>query len=361
MRNFIALLISVFSLALAFTCWQVIEFISSDAGGENRPVIFEIAPGSTFNETTERLKQAGLIRDAFKFKIYAKVLNRTTRIRVGEYSLNQRMTPRQILRVLSEGKSVDYALTIPEGYNMFEIADMLNQKWPGRGDEFLSLATNPQFVQKLLGTPEASLEGYLFPETYSVTKYTKMETLIRNMYAKFESAYKAALENAPLKLSRQEHVILASMIEKETGAPEERPMIASVFHNRLAKHMRLQSDPTIIYGIWTVTKKEKRNITRADLLAPTPYNTYTVNALPAGPIANPGIEALKAAVNPVVSENLYFVSRNDGTHVFTKTYEDHRKAVGSFQLDPKAREGKSWRDLKKKAADKAPAAKNPKR
>ncbi len=348
MRNFLTLIISVFSLILAFACWQVIAFISSDAGNENRPVIFEVEPGSTFTQTTARLKEMGLIRDEFKFKLYAKFLNRTTRIRVGEYSLNQRMTPRQILAVLSEGKSVDYALTIPEGYNMFEIADMLNQKWPGRGNEFLLLATNSELVKNLTGEALPSLEGYLFPETYSVTKYTKMETLIRNMFDKFEAAYAEVKSGALIQMSRQEHVILASMIEKETGAPEERPMIASVFHNRLAKKMRLQSDPTIIYGIWLQTKKEKRNITRTDLLTPTPYNTYTVASLPAGPIANPGKESLRAAVNPVSSENLYFVSRNDGTHVFTTNYEDHRHAVEFFQLNAKEREGKSWRDLAKK-------------
>ena len=126
-------------------------------------------------------------------------------------------------------------------------------------------------------------------------------------------------------------------------------MIASVFYNRIKKGMRLQSDPTIIYGIWVETGTYKQNITREDLLRPTKYNTYTVAKLPFGPIANPGRESLNAVMKPAHSEYLYFVSHNDGTHAFSKTYEEHNRAVKSFQLDPKAREGKSWRDLKKHA------------
>jgi UPF0755 protein len=137
------------------------------------------------------------------------------------------------------------------------------------------------------------------------------------------------------------------MVEKETGAPDERPMIAAIFYNRLHKNMRLQSDPTIIYGIWAETGSYKMNITKDDITRPTRYNTYTVPKLPWGPIANPGREALAAVLNPAHNDFVYFVSRNDGTHVFTRTYEEHLRAVKSFQLDPTARQGKSWRDLKK--------------
>jgi UPF0755 protein len=148
------------------------------------------------------------------------------------------------------------------------------------------------------------------------------------------------------EFTHYEIVTLASMIEKETGAAFERPLIASVFHNRLKKGMKLQSDPTTIYGIW---ERYSGNLRRADLLESTPYNTYTVPRLPRGPICAPSREAMIAVLKPEDSANLYFVSRNDGTHVFTKTYEDHLRAVRAFQLDPRAREGKSWRDLKKGA------------
>jgi UPF0755 protein len=351
MRTLLAALISIVALAVAVVCWQVIAFTTTGAGSDSTVVVFDIPPAMGLNQAAISLKQKGLVRDDFKFRIFARFIYGSTRIKIGEYNLNQTMSPRQILDVLTKGQSIQYSVTIPEGYNMFEIADLLNSRWPGRGDNFLKLATDQQFVQGIIGEKRSSLEGYLFPDTYSITKYTQVEELIRMMYQRFQEAYLKATNGAPIKMKRHEHVTLASVIEKETGAPEERSMIASVFHNRLEKRMKLQSDPTIIYGIWVATKKEKMNITRADILAPTPYNTYTVSALPVGPIANPGFEALAASVRPLTSENLYFVSRNDGTHVFSKTYADHNKAVKSFQLDRKAREGKSWRDLQKRKSN----------
>ena len=148
--------------------------------------------------------------------------------------------------------------------------------------------------------------------------------------------------------TRHEIVTLASIIEKETGAPFERLQISSVFHNRLKKKMRLQTDPTVIYARLLRTGNYHLSISRADLKTDHPYNTYTRKGLPPGPISNPGTAALKAVVNPADTDFLYFVSRNDGTHVFSKNYKDHSSAVTSFQMDPKAREGKSWRDLNKR-------------
>jgi UPF0755 protein len=182
------------------------------------------------------------------------------------------------------------------------------------------------------------------------------EEILKAMVKRFQSAWGPNDEQKAreLGLTRDQVITLASIVEKETGAPEERPIIAGVFHNRLAKKMRLQSDPTTIYGIWS---KYKGNLHKSDLLDPTPYNTYTVPALPAGPISNPGAEAIRATLNPAVHHYLYFVSKNDGTHIFTGTYEDHSKAVTQFQIDRKAREGKSWRDLKKRDATTAAAPK----
>jgi UPF0755 protein len=168
------------------------------------------------------------------------------------------------------------------------------------------------------------------------------------MYDYFQENITAANQNAKIQMRVHDQVTLASVIEKETGAQGERQVISSVFHNRLNKKMKLQSDPTILYGILVETGVLKKNITKSDIHRPTPYNTYTVKALPMGPIANPGREALRAAVNPVESNYLYFVSRNDGTHVFSETYGNHNNAVKKFQLERKNRVGKSWRDLKKK-------------
>lgn len=355
MRNFFIFVISVGAICLAVVAWQLISFVSQGPSRDRQPIVFEVKPGNSFAQVARNLRDQGIITDVTKFRIYARVLGKTTQIRAGEYSLNRGMTPREVLRALTEGKSIDYAVTVPEGFNIFEITDMLNERFPGKGTEFFALVTNPDFVEKMIGERYSSLEGYLFPDTYLITKYTKMETLIRTMVNKFKSAYAEAIAGAPIRMSRHEHVILASVIEKETGAPEERPRIASVFHNRLAKKMKLASDPTIIYGIWVESRERTKNIRKKDILRPTPYNTYTVKGLPYGPIANPSKEALRAAVDPEKTDYLFFVSRNDGTHYFSKTDKEHLAAVRQYQLDRKAREGKSWRDLKKRQeAPKAP-------
>jgi UPF0755 protein len=178
------------------------------------------------------------------------------------------------------------------------------------------------------------------------------------MVKRFSLAWSAneELRAKELGMTRDEIITLASIVEKETGAPEERPIIAGVFHNRLSKKMRLQSDPTTIYGIWS---RYKGNLHKSDLLDPNPYNTYYVPALPAGPISNPGIESIRATLNPSIHHYLYFVSKNDGTHTFTSTYEDHSKAVTQFQLDRRAREGKSWRDLKRNVTADKKSGSNP--
>lgn len=212
---------------------------------------------------------------------------------------------------------------------------------------FLKRVRDPQYTQNLIGEPASSLEGYLFPETYNYTKYTSLDELIRAMVSRFQAVYRDVSKDYKGPLSRYQVVTLASVIEKETGAPQERELISSVFHNRLKKGMRIQSDPTIIYGYWVETGEPLRNIRKSDIRRPTPYNTYTVKALPIGPVANPGREALRAAMFPADSEYFYFVSRNDGTHIFTTNYKDHLQAVKDYQLNRSAREGKSWRDLSK--------------
>jgi UPF0755 protein len=197
-------------------------------------------------------------------------------------------------------------------------------------------------MAKYLGVDEQTLEGYLYPETYSFTHYSGDRVILKTMVDKFKEVWNRDLKMMAdqKNMSMHDVVTLGSIIEKETGAPEERPIISSVFHNRLKMGMKLQSDPTVIYG----KKGDKRNITKQDLLTPSPYNTYTLPGLPVGPIANPGKDSMMAAINPSDSRFLYFVSQNNGTHVFTSNYKDHQKAVTKYQLDPAAREGHSWRE-----------------
>jgi UPF0755 protein len=347
MRKFISTVLIGLFLILGGVGFFFFKFINVPVGEASSAVIFEVPPGRSYYSVSQDLKKSDLVSNERFFYWYGRVLGYSGRIQVGEYELRQNQTPIEILNILASGKSISYPITIPEGYNIFEIANILSQRWPGRGQEFLNYVRDPKNIQRILGEKHASLEGYLFPDTYALTKYTSVATLVEMMAKRFLDEYEK-IPKGQVGLSRHEVVTLASVVEKETGAPEERPIIASVFHNRLSKGMRLQSDPTIIYGQWVMTGKPLENIKKADITHPTPHNTYTVKALPVGPIANPGREAIAAVFQPASTDYLYFVSKNDGTHTFTTEYKDHNKAVQKFQLNRDARKGKSWRDLKKK-------------
>ncbi|MBI3543981.1 MAG: endolytic transglycosylase MltG, partial [Deltaproteobacteria bacterium] len=282
------------------------------------------------------------------------------RFKAGDYRFTNKMLPSEVMAIIMSGVSYGMQLPIPEGFNMAQIAEALDKVKPGSRERFLELCADRKFIATLElspgGTAPATLEGYLFPETYLVGRKTPEEEVIRQMVRKFKGVFTPELRARAKEIGLSEHetITLASIIEKETGAPDERPLISSVFHNRLKKHMKLQTDPTVIYGI----RNYNGNITRKDLETPTPYNTYFIPGLPPGPIASPGKDAIVAALYPKESPYLFFVSHNDGTHEFTSTYDDHRKAVTKFQLDPKAREGKSWRDLSKRLPQGPQSGKN---
>jgi UPF0755 protein len=356
MMKFVVAIFLVIAVAAGF---EVFRFLAAGPGSASEEVIFEVPSGKSFHVIAQQLEKKGLVTSAFKLRVLAKLTNQGSHVKVGEYAMNRGMTPGEILLLLTSGKSIQYPVTFPEGSNIYEMAATLEGKKLYKAGEFLKACHDKALIHELLGIDVSSLEGYLFPETYNVTRYTPLNDLLRAMVQNFKNAYQA-LENQMKSqglmppLARHELVILASVVEKETGAPEERPLIASVFYNRLTKGMKLQSDPTIIYGIWVDTGAYKNNITKDDILKPTRYNTYTVAKLPFGPISNPGRESLQAVLKPAKSEYLYFVSHNDGTHAFSKTYEEHNKAVKNFQLNPAAREGKSWRDLKKRTSQTPP-------
>lgn len=339
------LLLSAFAGLGAYLAW---DFVKRPGSAEAREVIYEVRPGRSFQAVSRDLETMAVVRHAEAFSIYARVVGLRGSMKVGEYRFSTSMSPPEVLQILVSGKSIARPLTIPEGRNLFDVAEIIEKAGLGSKKEFLELARNRDFIRSLLGEELTSLEGYLFPETYQVTKYMGLKEVVAAMVRRFLAVYKDIESLASSSgFTRHQLVTFASLVEKETGAPFERPLIASVFHNRLAKKMRLQTDPTILYGMAMETGTMPLNITRADILRPTAYNTYTIPALPPGPICNPGREALLAVLKPESSEFLFFVSRNDGTHVFSKTYQDHNQAVRQFQLDPKAREGKSWRDLTK--------------
>jgi UPF0755 protein len=239
------------------------------------------------------------------------------------------MSPLEILDTLQQGKVHLHKITVPEGYTLEQIAQQLDKASLVAAADFLKTATC-QSLMRELKIEGKSFEGYLFPETYLFPKGIKPEDIIRIMVKNFQTVFQPPWHERARKLGLSAHevVILASIIEKETGTAPERPIISSVFHNRLKKGMRLESDPTVIYGI----PEFDGNLTRKHLRTPTPYNTYAGKGLPAGPIANPGKGALHAALFPSDTNYLFFVSKNNGSHYFSTNLKEHNNAVRKYQL-----------------------------
>ncbi len=319
--------------------------------GTQSSTIIEVQKGISPNDLTKKLVSHGVISSGKDFIWLGRLTRQWGRVKAGEYQVSPGMSPMQIFSTLTSGISVIYPITVREGENLYEIAESLaDKKLINSPEEFTRLCFDQEFIAsfpRFKDAPPKSLEGFLFPDTYnfnhSLTKYDIARQMVRHFFDYWKAEHDT--RSATLGMTPSQIITLASMIERETGAPEERPLISSVFYNRIRKKMRLQSDPTTIYGIW---KRYRGNLLKADLMEKNEYNTYQVPGLPVGPISNPGALAIQAALYPTQSSFLYFVSHNDGTHEFTSTYEAHLAAVRKFQLDPKAREGKSWRDLAKK-------------
>lgn len=335
----------------ALLSWQSYEYYQNPLPLNSYRII-TVNAGDPLKQLAWDLEEKEIISSADVFVMWARFFGHDKKIKTGEYGITPKTTMSGLFQILLSGKSLGHRVVLPEGYNMFEVADLLEAEGLCKAKDFLNLVTNKKFVFSVLGENQSSLEGYLFPDTYFFTKTDGVRVIVKRMVNRFLDRYSAVPRREGW--TRHEVVTLGSIIEKETGASSERPQISSVFHNRMKKKMRLQTDPTVLYAKAIKTGKPVINISKIDLQTDMPYNTYTRAGLPPGPIANPGVEAMTAAVNPSESKYLFFVSRNDGTHQFTETYSDHTKAVGTFQLNAKAREGKSWRDLKiaPKAKDK---------
>ncbi|WP_052590565.1 endolytic transglycosylase MltG [Halobacteriovorax marinus] len=304
---------------------------------------FVIKPGEGFSKINHHLATQELISSSKLFYRYNKINNSLSDFKAGNYIIKPGTNMLDIITILTTGKGQTISVTIPEGKNLFQIADILSAEKVTDKESFIKLSKSPDFVSSL-GIPASRVEGYLYPETYHFAKNTPAATVIKTMVNTFNNKT-AEVDFSKSKLSKHSVIILASVVEKETGASFERPQIAGVFHNRLKKRMRLQSDPTTIYGIW---ENYNGNLRKKHLLERTEYNTYKIPALPIGPISNPGLESIKAVLSPDTHKYLYFVSKNDGTHIFSETYKQHRRAVNEFQKNAKNRKGKSWRDLNKK-------------
>lgn len=307
-------------------------------------VEFQVKPGEGFSKINYRLKKHELISSAKVFHRYAQLNGMMTKLKAGNYIIKTDSNMINVINTLFTGAGVTISITIPEGKNIFEIGKSLESKGITKYSDFIALAKNPDFASELK-IPASRVEGYLYPDTYNFVKNTPAKQVIKRMVRHFHKKLNQInFSNAPF--SKHSVLTLASIVEKETGASFERPMIAGVFHNRIKKRMRLQSDPTTIYGIY---EKYKGNLRKRHLLQKTPYNTYKISGLPIGPISNPGLESIKAVLNPKLHKYIYFVSKNDGTHIFSENYKDHVNAVNKFQKSKKFRKkGRSWRNLKKK-------------
>ncbi len=338
----LALLVSL-SIFLGYL-WR--EFALVRPSDQKVEAVFEVKPGSSFSSISKELEKAKLVVNSKAFYIYARLLRESGKVKVGEYALNTNMTAQEVLNVITSGMSIQRSFTVAEGKNIFEIAQSYEENGYGKASDFLKVCRDPSLVREVTGSENNSLEGYLFPETYMLTKYTTTRDLVGQMIKRFNYVFEDEAKTHPdTKLSKHQIITLASIVEKETGAPEERPMIASVFLNRLEKRMMLQTDPTIIYAKALVSGKYEINIRKDDITAHHPYNTYTVFGLPPGPIASPGRESLKAVFSPAQSKYVFFVSKNNGTHIFSEDYQAHEKAVNQYQLDKKSRAGHSWKEL----------------
>ncbi|MGZ3653460.1 MAG: endolytic transglycosylase MltG [Bdellovibrionota bacterium] len=320
------------------------------------PVTFTVQKGENFAQLGHKLQAQGIIHSARALRWYVNFLSPHHKLQRGEFALVTGMPIPELVTALTEGKPIEYKFTVAEGENIFQIAEGLEAKGLAPKADFLAAVRSPDVIKAIpwnspLARPR-SVEGYLYPDTYLLQKVFSPKEIALIMVARFKEVFRAlepdfkdSMLAKDFLFNSHQMVTLASIVEKETGAAEERPQIASVFVNRLKKRMRLQTDPTIIYGIYLEKGTWDGSIGRAGLDSRSDYNTYQHDGLPPGPISNPGLNALKAVAHPAVTDYLYFVSRGDGTSVFSKDLSTHTKAVQTNQLAPGAKDGKSWRNL----------------
>ena len=302
-------------------------FLVSPADKEGAEQVFIVKEGASVKEVAGELDKRGLITNKTLFVLWTRLKGYGKDIRAGEYSLSPAMAPVQLLEILRKGLVILHSVTIPEGFTIDQIADALAAKGLAEKKRFLEL-TQDKALLRQYGISGPSFEGYLFPDTYHFSRGTPTLAILDTMVKRFKQMVTPLMDKSQGPgMKFEEVVILASIVEKETGRPEERPLIASVFLNRLKLGMRLESDPTVIYGIENFDSDLKKK----DLMDKTPYNTYVIHGLTPGPIANPGLESIKAVMDPAKTDYLYFVSKNDGSHHFSKTLAEHNRAVEIYQ------------------------------
>jgi UPF0755 protein len=324
-----ALIISAV-IPLILSAWFSFEFYSTPRDTPKK-IFFLVEEGKGVQSIAQNLKEQGVIKKTWPFLLGYKIYFSSMSLKAGEYELSLPVSTKKILHILSEGKVYFHPFTIPEGLTRREIAQNLESMGIVDEEDFLEACSRTE----LLGSYDIeaeNLEGYLFPETYHFTRGIPAEKIISTLVSQFKSVFteewrKRAIE---INMTPRKVVILASLIEKETSIPEERKLVSAVFHTRLRIRMKLDCDPTIIYAMKEQGIYEGR-LLKKHLKLNTPYNTYLRRGLPPGPICNPGQAALEAALYPSEEKYIYFVSRNDGSHVFSRTFDEHQRAVRKYQ------------------------------
>jgi len=326
--------VKIFSILLIFVCllagWAVTDYqrFLKKPVIDQRSILLEIERGDSFRRITDKLILQGVSIHPVWFRLLAYQKKLTHKIKTGEFALNTGITPPELLAVLVAGKSKQYAITFPEGWAFSQIRQEIE------GNRYIKQTLkglDDKAVLKKIGAKQNHPEGLFFPDTYYFEKNMTDAALLKRAYLKMQQILQQEWQNREKNLpfgTPYEALILASIIEKETGKASERPAIAGVFIRRLRKGMLLQTDPTVIYGMG---KAYQGNIRYKDLKKPTPYNTYVIKGLPPTPIAVPGKAAIHAALHPEPGNSLYFVSRGDGSHVFSATLSKHNEAVNIYQ------------------------------
>jgi UPF0755 protein len=324
--------LSVLIAALLILFGVIAFLIWADNPIDNRQstVIVEIPKGSGFIRIVDLIDEAGMVKNKPFFYLLSICLGATRQIKAGEYELSTAMTPTEVIEKLVRGEIKTYPILIPEDFTVREIAARLAAQKLVNEKAFMALASDPVFLHSL-DIEGDSVEGYLYPDTYHFDRSMTDREIMRIMVRQFRKMVTPAMlaRARSLGLTTAQFVTLASLIGKESGYNEEKPLISAVFHNRLKRSMKLQSDPTAVYrlegSLGVVTKRHLQTI--------TPHNTYQIEGLPPGPIANPGIDSLRAALQPARVNYLYFVSKNDGSHQFSSTFIAHNQAVIKYQIE----------------------------
>lgn len=334
LRKLIGYSIIALSIAVGWTWTKYDSYKESPLYDGDEVIAYTVKPGSSMKRITRELNEIGVVNQPQFFEWFARHEGLAQRIQVGEYQISGDMTPRQLLTNMAQGKVIQYPMTIVEGWSFKQLRAFLAQH--DALDHTISELTDQQVMAKL-GYPDIHPEGRFLPDTYHFPRGTSDLAFLKRAYQSMEAAlaelWEQREEGLPIK-TPYEALILASIIEKETAVPAERPEIAGVFVRRLQKRMRLQTDPTVIYGMG---EAYQGNIRRRDLRADTPYNTYTRHGLTPTPIAMPSAAAIEAALHPKPGNTLYFVSRGDGSHKFSTTLAEHNRAVVEYQLNGRKR------------------------